>query len=84
MLYRLIEREEGEPRGLIAVLASLTDHEGSPPSITQNADNAMSLILAGHETTAAQLAWAFQLLAHNPAVCDRLHEEIDEGRSEHT
>ena len=37
----------------------------------------MSLILAGHETTASQLAWAFQLLAHNPRVQRRLIEEID-------
>jgi cytochrome P450 len=42
----------------------------------------MSLILAGHETTAAQLAWAFQLLAHNPAVRDRLIREIDADVSE--
>jgi cytochrome P450 len=55
---------------------------GSPVSRRQVRDNAMSLILAGHETTAAQLAWAFQLLAHNPAVCGRLHEEIDDGTSE--
>ena len=38
----------------------------------------MSLILAGHETTASQLAWAFQLLAHNPRVQRRLIEEIDQ------
>jgi hypothetical protein len=37
----------------------------------------MSLILAGHETTAAQLAWAFQLLAHHPQVRDRLIREIE-------
>jgi cytochrome P450 len=40
-------------------------------------DDAMSLILAGHETTAAQLAWAFQLLAHHPLVRDRLIREIE-------
>ncbi len=40
-------------------------------------DNAMSLILAGHETTAAQLAWTFQLLAHHPSARDRLIREIE-------
>lgn len=40
-------------------------------------DDVMSLILAGHETTAAQLAWAFQLLAHHPQVRDRLIHEIE-------
>ncbi len=39
-------------------------------------DNAMSLILAGHETTASQLAWAFQLLAHNPSVQQCLAHEV--------
>jgi cytochrome P450 len=39
----------------------------------------MSLILAGHETTAAELAWAFQLLAHNPAVMRRLVDDLDDG-----
>ena len=36
-------------------------------------------IIAGHETTAAELAWAFQLLAHNPRVQERVAEEIDGG-----
>jgi len=46
---------------------------------SQLRDNLMSLILAGHETTASQLAWAFQLLAHNPPAQTRLIEEIDEN-----
>jgi cytochrome P450 len=41
------------------------------------ADNLLSLLVAGHETTASALAWAFQLLAHNPEVQRRLAEEID-------
>jgi cytochrome P450 len=42
----------------------------------------MSMILAGHETTTGELAWAFLLLAHNPAVQDRLIEEIDSDSDE--
>jgi cytochrome P450 len=45
-------------------------------SVARN--DVMSLILAGHETTAAQLAWAFQLLAHNPQARDRLICEIEQ------
>ncbi len=67
---------------LLGELAALTNPDGQPASRTQTRDNAMSLILAGHETTAAQLSWAFQLVAHHPAVRDRLHEEIDSGMSE--
>jgi cytochrome P450 len=81
LLYAMIEQHETSS-GLLGILSSLTDSEGLRSSNTQIRDNAMSLILAGHETTAAQLAWAFQLLAHNPAVCKRLQAEIDEGRSE--
>ena len=49
---------------------------------TQLRDNLMSLVLAGHETTASELAWAFQLLAHNPLVLERLIEEIDADAGE--
>ena len=45
-------------------------------------DDLMSIVLAGHETTASQLAWAFQLLAHNPRVQQRLIEELDAGGGE--
>lgn len=82
LLYGLIQQNEESSRGLMATLSSLTDSAGLPPPAAQIRDNAMSLILAGHETTAAQLAWAFQLLAHNKGVCERLHEEIDEGKGD--
>ncbi len=45
-------------------------------------DNLMAMILAGHETTTGELAWAFQLLAHNPEVQRRLAEELDSGTGE--
>ena len=64
-------------RDALAVLLAARTPEGAPMTRAQLRDNVMSLILAGHETTASQLAWAFQLLAHNPAVQRRLIEEID-------
>ena len=64
-------------RDALAVLLAARNPEGAPMTRAQLRDNVMSLILAGHETTASQLAWAFQLLAHNPAVQRRLIEEID-------
>jgi cytochrome P450 len=62
----------------LGALLRARDGDGAPMSRVQLRDNVMSLILAGHETTASQLAWAFQLLAHNPRVQRRLIEEIDE------
>lgn len=56
--------------------------DGTRVSAQQVRDNLMSMILAGHETTAAQLAWAFQLLAHNPLALEKLHEELDAGAGE--
>ncbi|HEV2997987.1 MAG TPA: cytochrome P450, partial [Solirubrobacteraceae bacterium] len=51
--------------------------DGSRLSREELHDNVMSIVLAGHETTAAELAWAFQLLAHNPSAQARLAVEID-------
>lgn len=64
---------------LLDRLMQARNADGSLASARQVRDNLMSLILAGHETTASQLAWAFQLLAHNPRVQRRLIEEIDLG-----
>jgi cytochrome P450 len=84
LLGELIDErvERGSAGDLLGKLAALPDADGLPPSRERVRDNAMSVIVAGHETTAAQLAWAFQLLAHNPRVLDRLHREIDDGQSE--
>lgn len=87
MLYELIERERSVERGspaegLLAMLVGLRNPDGSPSTATQARDNIMSLLLAGHETTAAQLAWAFQLLAHNSAPQARLAAEIDMGATD--
>ncbi len=64
--------------------ALLIEHgaDGRPLSRDAVRDNIMSIVLAGHETTASELAWAFQLLAHNPPVRDRLVAEIDEDGGE--
>jgi cytochrome P450 len=73
-------RDQGSPRAdLLSLLVCARDPDGSPLSDRQVRDNLVSVVIAGHETTAATLAWAFQLLAHNPTVQDRLIEEIDEG-----
>jgi cytochrome P450 len=42
-------------------------------------DDLMSVILAGHETTASELAWAFQLLAHHPTTTERLVNGLENG-----
>jgi cytochrome P450 len=82
LLRRMIEDEVhgcGRERGVLALL--LGEHGSDVPamSVGEVRDHLMSLVLAGHETTASQLAWAFQLLAHNPEALIKLTDEIDRG-----
>jgi cytochrome P450 len=64
--------------GLLSMLLARRDWD-SETTTAQIRDDLMSAILAGHETTASELAWAFQLLAHNPAIAGRLVEDLDSG-----
>lgn len=85
LIYTLIDERRGASTDTGDVLAKLLaahDSDGKPMSNQRVRDNLMSIILAGHETTAAELAWAFQLLAHHPLVLKRLVSEIDRGSSE--
>ena len=83
LIFALIEerrREEQDAgRDLLDLFLAAVNPDGSPFSDGQVRDNLVSVIVAGHETTAATLAWSFQLLAHNPAAQQRLAEELDGG-----
>jgi cytochrome P450 len=84
LMLSLIRDEAHEPAraGLLATLLSTENPDGSPMGVRQVRDNLISVILAGHETTASELAWAFQLLAHNPRVLETLIDEIDADAGE--
>jgi cytochrome P450 len=85
LILEIIERRSraDEPRGdLLDRLLASRNPDGSPFARRQIRADVMSIILAGHETTASQLAWAFQLLAYNSAVQERLVEELDAGDGE--
>jgi cytochrome P450 len=53
------------------------DNEGGGMTDQQVRDEALTLFLAGHETTANALSWTWYLLSQNPDVERRLHREID-------
>lgn len=82
IIAQLIARGRRSPAGrgdvLDALLATRLP-DGSAMSDRQLRDNIVSIILAGHETTASELAWAFQLVAHTPRVNRRITEELDDG-----
>ena len=86
LLYTLIEERRGagsaNATDVLAMLLTARNRDGTEMSNHEVRDNLMSIILAGHETTAAELAWAFQLLAHNRPVLDRLVREVDRGSGE--
>ena len=63
---------------LLSLLLDAQDADtGERMTDTQIRDEAMTLLLAGHETTANALAWTFHLLADAPEVAARLHAELD-------
>jgi cytochrome P450 len=79
----LIEAARRAPSNdVLGRLLATTNGDGSPLSPAQLRDNLVSVILAGHETTASEAAWALQLIAHTPDVQARLAEEIDAGSDE--
>jgi cytochrome P450 len=85
LISSIIERRRragGGTGDLLDRLLVARNADGSAFSSRQVRDGLVSIVLAGHETTASELAWAFQLLAHNPAVQERLAEELDGGAGE--
>jgi len=81
-IYRIINdrRASGEDRGdLLSMLLLAQDEEGDGGSMNnqQLRDEAMTLFVAGHETTANALTWTWYLLSQNPEAEAKLHEEID-------
>jgi cytochrome P450 len=73
-------RATGEDRGdLLSMLLLAQDTEGDGTSMSdlQLRDEALTIFLAGHETTANALTWTWYLLSQHPDVEARLHAEID-------
>ena len=89
LVYRIIaERKKhgnaNEHKDLLSLLMAAMDEDGSQMTPKQLRDEIMTLFMAGHETTALTLSWAWLLLSKNPAAETRLHEELRDvlaGRS---
>lgn len=81
-IYAIIgeRRKSGDDRGdLLSMLLLAQDVEGDSGGMSdrQVRDEALTLFLAGHETTANALAWTFYLLARNPEAERAFHDELD-------
>jgi cytochrome P450 len=86
-IYGIIaeRRASKEDKGdLLSMLLLAQDEDGvTGMSDKQIRDEALTLFLAGHETTANALMWAWYLLSQNPAAAEKFYEEVDrvlEGR----
>ncbi|GCE21369.1 hypothetical protein KDK_51690 [Dictyobacter kobayashii] len=71
-------RDPGELNDLLSHLLRARDDEGQPMSEQQLIDECLTLFTAGHETTAAALAWTWYLLCTHPESYQRLQQELDQ------
>ncbi len=64
---------------ILSLLIGARDERGEPLSDEHLRDELMTMLVAGHETTATALAWSLERLARSPAALDRLEAELDAG-----
>lgn len=80
-IYGIIDerRKSGRDTGdLLSMLLKARDGDGSRMSDEQLRDEVMTVIMAGHETTAIALSWTWRLLALHPEVERKFHAELSE------
>ena len=68
---------------VFSLLLQARDEDGQPLTDTELRDELVTLLVAGHETTATGLAWAFDLLTHHPRVLDRLRSSLAAGETDY-
>ncbi len=79
ILDALLEKKRETPgKDLLSQLIALTDEEGHGMTDQQLRDEAMTLFLAGHETTALAITYTLRLLATHPEQYRRLLAEVDQ------
>jgi cytochrome P450 len=72
----------GERNDVLTLMLQARYEDGSPISDDHVADELLTLLAAGHETTATTLAWAIERLRRHPRLLARLAAEVDAGGSE--
>lgn len=88
MLAEQIALHRSDPRieerdDVLAAMVRARDDEGEALSERELRDQLLTLLGAGHESTAVALTWAVERLSRNTSVQDRLRTELDEGREEY-
>jgi cytochrome P450 family 138 len=70
-----------ERNDILAMMVQSKYDDGEPMSRDEIADQLLTLLAAGHETTATTLAWAVERLRRHPEILRRLTDEVDQGGS---
>ena len=72
-----------ERTDILSLLLQARDEDGQPMRDEELRDELVTLLLAGHETTATSVAWAIERLVRHPGVLERLVRELDGGDEEY-
>ena len=80
---RRAEAEREERDDVLSLLLAARHEDGSPLSDTELRDELVTVVGAGHETTATALAWAMERLLRTPAALARLRESLAAGEGEY-
>jgi len=83
LVYSEIQRRRGaedlaEREDVLSLLLQARHEDGSPMADEELRDELMTLLVAGHETTATALAWTIERIVRHPHVLERLTDEDDE------
>ena len=83
-LYALIAERRADPAvaeraDVLSMLIGARDENGDPMTDEELRDELVTLLLAGHETTATALAWAVELLLTHPSTLGRLRSDLSDG-----
>jgi cytochrome P450 len=80
---RRAEPEHEERDDVLSLLLGARDEDGEPMSDRELRDEMVTVLGAGHETTATGLAWAVERLTHNPGVLAKLRRSLEAGEEEY-
>ena len=88
LIYDEIRRRRDDPStvdrdDVLSILLQARDEDGNAMTDEELRDELVTLLLAGHETTATSISWAFDLLLHHPHKLARLREEVAAGQDEY-
>jgi len=86
ILYEEIGQRRDDPdrdahNDILTLLLSARDDEGNPLTDRELRDELITILLAGHETTATSIGWAFERLLRSPVALERLTAEVKAGES---